>query len=135
MKEENDIIKSAVKATAKELTTEEKKEKIRNSNYKSKYGITVEHYEAIKDKQEGCCKICNTKTDELVVDHCHTTNRVRGLLCTHCNLGLGHWRDNPETITAALVYLQESRYYEVSGIKLPIKEFCKTPIFKIEKIK
>ena len=113
---------------------QKKKEYAKNYNYKTKYGITLEQYNLIKESQEGCCKICKEKTDNLVVDHCHTTDKVRGLLCTHCNLGLGHFKDNPETIKASLLYLQESRSYEVSGVKLVQKEFCNSPLFQIKTI-
>ncbi|WP_088962197.1 endonuclease domain-containing protein [Micromonospora purpureochromogenes] len=47
----------------------------------------------------------------LVVDHCRSSKRVRGLLCTGCNSALGHFRDSPETLTAALRYLHEANPY------------------------
>lgn len=50
------------------------------------------------------CVICGTK-ESLVVDHCHKTNVVRGMLCSHCNRGLGHFRDDPELLEFARIYL------------------------------
>jgi peptide methionine sulfoxide reductase MsrB len=50
------------------------------------------------------CVICGS-TEKLVVDHCHTTNRIRGMLCNHCNRGLGHFRDDPELLEFARIYL------------------------------
>lgn len=50
------------------------------------------------------CVICGS-TEKLVVDHCHTTNQVRGMLCNHCNRGLGHFRDNPQLLEFARIYL------------------------------
>ena len=50
------------------------------------------------------CVICGS-TEKLVVDHCHTTNQVRGMLCNHCNRGLGHFRDNPDLLEFARIYL------------------------------
>lgn len=50
------------------------------------------------------CVICGS-TEKLVVDHCHTTNQIRGMLCNHCNRGLGHFRDNPELLEFARIYL------------------------------
>lgn len=50
------------------------------------------------------CVICGS-TEELVVDHCHRTNVIRGMLCNHCNRGLGHFKDDPELLEFARMYL------------------------------
>ena len=50
------------------------------------------------------CVICGS-TEKLVVDHCHTTNIIRGMLCNHCNRGLGHFRDDPQLLEFARIYL------------------------------
>jgi hypothetical protein len=50
------------------------------------------------------CTICGDETN-LVVDHCHKTQKVRGLLCNHCNKGLGHFRDDPDLLEYARIYL------------------------------
>ena len=50
------------------------------------------------------CVICGS-TEKLVVNHCHTTNQIRGMLCNHCNRGLGHFRDDPELLEFARIYL------------------------------
>ena len=50
------------------------------------------------------CVICGS-TENLVVDHCHKTNIVRGMLCNHCNRGLGHFKDDPELLEFARMYL------------------------------
>ncbi len=62
--------------------------------------------EALKDIIETVkeCVICGS-TEELVVDHCHKTNTIRGMLCNHCNRGLGHFRDDPELLEFARIYL------------------------------
>lgn len=60
----------------------------RRANLKFNYGITVSEYDALCKKQDSKCSICN-KTCKLVVDHCHSTGIVRGLLCNHCNSALG----------------------------------------------
>lgn len=50
------------------------------------------------------CTICGDEGN-LVVDHDHKTNQVRGLLCNHCNRGLGHFKDNPNLLEYARIYL------------------------------
>lgn len=59
----------------------------------------------IEDTQNGGCAICGRVT-KLVVDHDHETNRVRGLLCSTCNTGLGKLGDNVENLRKAIVYLE-----------------------------
>lgn len=57
------------------------------------------------------CQICDRRFktfSEIKVDHDHVTNKARGLLCNHCNLGLGHFRDNPVALRAAASYLRPS---------------------------
>lgn len=62
--------------------------------------------EALKDIIETVkeCVICGS-VEDLVVDHCHKTNVVRGMLCNHCNRGLGHFKDDPELLEFARMYL------------------------------
>jgi hypothetical protein len=54
------------------------------------------------------CVICGSE-DPLVVDHDHDTGAVRGMLCNHCNRGLGHFRDNPILLEFAAQYLYASK--------------------------
>lgn len=61
---------------------------------KGQYGITVEQYEEMLASQNGVCAICQNppaKKQRLHVDHCHTTGRVRALLCWTCNTQLGSY--------------------------------------------
>ena len=81
---------------------------------KRTYGITYEEYLEILNKQNDCCAICksilpNSKATKLFVDHCHTTGKVRGLLCSKCNHGLGHFNDNIDLLSEAIKYLISSR--------------------------
>jgi len=79
------------------------------------YKITLVEYEILYKKQKGLCKICKEKTtgrgavkNTLAVDHDHKTGKIRGLLCIHCNTGLGLFRDNQSLLNEAINYLKEN---------------------------
>lgn len=77
-----------------------------------KYGLTPESYAAIHEGQSGTCAICKSACPtgrRLSVDHCHSSGRVRGLLCSNCNIGIGNLRDSVEILRSAIAYLEESR--------------------------
>ena len=57
--------------------------------------------------QNSNCEICGN-TENLVVDHNHKTNVVRGRLCNHCNRGLGHFLDNADLLELAIKYLKKT---------------------------
>lgn len=84
------------------------KEKIREYSIKQ-YGITVEQYNQMFVDQNGLCKICKnpkgSNEKNLSIDHCHTTGKVRGLLCNKCNAGLGFFKDDISILTEAIKYL------------------------------
>lgn len=81
--------------------------KKRAEKLKLKYGITLEDYDNMFKSQNECCKICGVKQDKVLsVDHCHTTGKVRGLLCFNCNTGLGAFKDNIESLKNAIIYLE-----------------------------
>lgn len=75
---------------------------------KQKYGITIEQWDEMYSRQGEVCAICGgvNDTKDLVVDHCHVTNEVRGLLCTRCNLGLGYFCDRIDLMENAVLYLK-----------------------------
>lgn len=76
---------------------------------KSRYGITVEEYSKMYDDQKGLCAICGKDNGDirLHVDHCHTTGKVRGLLCFLCNSALGKVKDDVAVLEKAILYLQK----------------------------
>ncbi len=79
---------------------------LRKYRHKSRYGITETAYEVMLERQEGCCAICGKReVKRLVIDHCHTTGRVRGLLCDDCNLGISRFGEDPAIFQRALDYL------------------------------
>lgn len=74
------------------------------------YGISLNQKQDMFDKQCGTCEICKTKFTSISkahVDHCHVTNKVRGLLCTKCNPGIGFFEDSLITLKSALKYLKK----------------------------
>jgi nitrate/TMAO reductase-like tetraheme cytochrome c subunit len=86
----------------------------RNYYLKRKYGITEKQYDEMLTSQNFGCAICKSKEtkDErsfrLVVDHCHTTGKVRGLLCSACNKGIGMFEDSKEALMEAIKYLERN---------------------------
>lgn len=79
------------------------------------YDITIEDYRVMYKEQSGTCKICNSEgflmnpkrhKCKLVVDHCHTTGKVRGLLCHNCNRALGLLKDSINTLANAIKYVE-----------------------------
>lgn len=81
----------------------------RKTQYKRKFGITLDDYDKMFDIQEGKCSICTKHQSELKkllhVDHNHETGKIRGLLCGDCNLALGMFKDNETLLTNAIKYL------------------------------
>lgn len=85
--------------------------KFRTSARLEKYGLTHEQYINMCAAQGGKCAICqripvgNGSMSVLQVDHDHETGKVRGLLCQHCNTGLGKFSDKVDVLLAAVQYL------------------------------
>lgn len=83
---------------------------------KRKYGLTLGARDAMVAEQTGRCAICavelgpfGTASHSACVDHCHASGAVRGILCSRCNKGLGHFRDRPEVLERAAQYLRRTR--------------------------
>lgn len=73
------------------------------------YGMTETQYDEMVAAQAGLCAICTEPMNPYSgtnVDHCHSTGKVRGLLCDRCNRGLGQLKDDPFTVHSALAYLE-----------------------------
>jgi hypothetical protein len=93
----------------KHMRRREKHHREREKNrYKSKYGITLEQYDYMLEVQKGQCLVCggiNADGKKLSVDHDHVTGRVRGLLCSGCNLALGNVKESVSTLLGLARYL------------------------------
>lgn len=85
----------------------------------SKYGITPDQYDKMLIAQNGVCKICKqpeqsmngakTKLKLLAIDHCHDTTKVRALLCSRCNIGIGCFKHDPDLLKKAALYCEEHK--------------------------
>lgn len=91
----------------------ENPKKFRKTPVKKQLNINCEEYIRIFTEQEGKCAICGTHQAELkralAVDHCHITNKIRGLLCTCCNFAIGLFKDDIENLRCAIFYLNKKR--------------------------
>jgi hypothetical protein len=92
---------------------EKNKDWHRNYDLQRKYGISLKDWLRLHAKQKGACATCLRVTN-LHVDHCHTSGRVRGLLCRNCNMALGLVAENVETL------LRQAQYLKATTI-------CQTP--------
>ena len=94
-----------------QLKKESKQEYSRSKHYRINYGITLTAYNDMFAQQEGCCAICKEHQSNLKkrlsVDHCHTSGKIRKLLCQNCNTLLGMAKDNTEILKNAISYLNE----------------------------
>lgn len=81
--------------------------------YQTKYNISIEELNTMREVQDFKCKVCGIHESEvggkgkLCVDHCHKGGHVRGLLCTQCNTGLGYFKDNVKYLLNAIKYLEQ----------------------------
>lgn len=94
----------------REKMKEEDPEGYRFTRLREKYKISRKEFNRIKDQIT--CEICggdnNGKT--LLLDHCHDTGQIRGVLCRGCNFSLGHFNDSLELMDAADLYLEAYEY-------------------------
>lgn len=92
----------------------ENKAKIRNRNIQ-RYGLSLEDYQNLLKFSDNKCFICEVNLDSSThrltphIDHCHETGKVRGVLCSKCNLILGHSNDNIAILNKAISYLEKSQ--------------------------
>jgi len=110
--------KNLKNSDCKQCKNKTKTEKLKNTGVNkikchkkrlNKYHITQIEFNLLLTNQNNKCKICATpfiKTPH--IDHCHITGVVRGLLCHGCNIALGGFRNNIESLKSAILYLEQS---------------------------
>jgi hypothetical protein len=96
----------------REKFPEKSKDQVRSSKLKIKYNIDLLKFKSMVQDQENKCAICKKEFWDpryTCVDHCHTTGKVREILCGPCNTGLGLFKESEETILNALKYLKKHK--------------------------
>jgi hypothetical protein len=83
----------------------------RERNLKRSHGISIGEYDTMVIAQNDRCAICGAdrpgrESKHWFVDHCHKTGNIRQLLCHHCNVGLGHFKDDTNLLQHAIDYLK-----------------------------
>jgi len=84
------------------------KERNWTNKIKYRYGLTPDTYAEILTGQNNLCAICKTDSD-LVIDHDHVTNKVRGFLCNNCNVALGMFKDSVMLLKSGIKYLMDAK--------------------------
>ena len=94
----NHIIQPCKECHKKRMATPRGKLRNRKSQLKRKYGLSLLAFESMSKQQSNSCAICKLNVP-LCVDHDHKTGNVRGLLCFHCNVGLGYFKDEISSLS------------------------------------
>jgi hypothetical protein len=107
--------KKCVNLDRKKAYRERNPEAVKDQKLKATFGINLEDYNNMLLAQGNVCAICkkeesvisvNGSTKALAVDHCHTTGKVRGLLCQKCNQAIGLFNDDLEKLNSAISYIR-----------------------------
>ena len=106
--------RKATAASKAKVGSEVTQQRQHETQLRRKYGISVEQYKEMFTAQQGQCAICGT-TDpghtrtNFCVDHCHSSGKVRGLLCNSCNTAIGKFNVDIERIHKAIAYLEATQ--------------------------
>ena len=99
----------------REMNPEQAAINSRNNYYVYRYGFTREEAKLMIINQDNKCAICKTTIEidgaaGAHIDHCHNSNKIRGILCNNCNHGLGHFKDNTTILLNAINYLKKRKF-------------------------
>lgn len=103
--------------------------KFRDKQLRKSFGMTIDDYTRMLSEQSGVCAICFQpetslrwgNLQPLAVDHCHTSGKVRGLLCHKCNVGIGSFSDDPDRLMRAAEYVKRHAPTTDRSNVIPIK--------------
>ncbi len=115
--------KSCANLEANDWREAQTSERLKDLYLRRTYKISYEKFCDMLENQKHICKICSRlldtslgnatpKANTAVVDHCHTTDKIRGILCNECNRGLGYFKDNIMSLENAVRYLTETESSE-----------------------
>lgn len=102
-----------IKAAKKKYGQSVKGKRVRKSAaLRNSYGISIEDFERMYAEQAGLCAICGKEIvgKNCHVDHDHKTGKIRKLLCSNCNAGLGFFQDNSKLLLLATKYVIDNEY-------------------------
>jgi len=91
------------------------------NQFKRKYDLTLDQKDEMIRLQNNRCAICENEfvlARDTHVDHCHVTNKVRQILCAHCNRGIGCFNDSPKLLEKAKYYV-EYHAKQIAAASLP----------------
>lgn len=103
-------------ATYQKAYRERYPNRVKNTELKKRFGITLDDYKRMAAEQDHGCAICGEKETSvdakgaetfMPVDHCHKTGKIRELLCAACNKALGGFKDNPFLLRKAAEYIEK----------------------------
>ena len=78
--------------------------------------MSLRDYDLMLARQRGVCAVCGEQpARRLCVDHCHVTGKVRGLLCSPCNLAIGQLKDSPARLRKAAAYVEAALDASLDG--------------------
>jgi len=105
------MCKECVKEDKRKTHNSERQKKATIKYRYEQYGLTEQSYQRMRVAQDFKCKICglpelDSPKKKLHIDHCHTTGKVRGLLCSQCNVSLGLVKESKETLLKMIKYLE-----------------------------
>jgi hypothetical protein len=91
------------------------KEQSRVKHLRRKFNLSPEQYDIMSKAQKNVCAICQEKCEtemNLAVDHCHTTGKIRGLLCKNCNTAIGLFKEDIDNMLRAIEYIKSHKLFE-----------------------
>lgn len=83
--------------------------KYKENNLRNKHDISFEDFESFLQIQDNQCKIYHCELDNAKnthIDHCHSSGKIRGILCSNCNTALGKFKDCIEFLQSAIQYIK-----------------------------
>jgi hypothetical protein len=81
---------------------------------RNRYKVSLEEAASLLERKKNGCEICGSK-NKPSIDHDHSTGMIRGILCSGCNLAVGHANENPTILRALADYIEKAGRYSPSG--------------------